>query len=259
MIDLYLFRNAIRDLTRPKKMLAALLLVIAPALIVVLLKLHSGHRHLDKLADYGMMSEKVVFGFVMVILAVVFCTSVVAQEVEDKTIVYLLTRPVPRFRILTVKFLPAILVTLVTVWLALILTGIAAFGPTHLAGTPLARDLAIAPIGVMAYGAVFLLLATVVNRPLIYGLLYTFGWETWVPNLPGNFQKLSLMAYLRVLAPHGDTTADEVDITQVLTNVSQDSITSHLAWIVLISVIVIAFALALVAFSTREYVPRDAE
>jgi ABC-2 type transport system permease protein len=208
---------------------------------------------------YGMMSEKVILGFVLVILAVVFCTSVVAQEVEDKTIVYLLTRPIPRFRILTVKFLPALFVTLVTVWLALILAAITAFGPSHLTGTPVGRDLAIAPIGVLAYGTVFLLLSTLVNRPLIFGLLYTFGWETWVPNLPGNFQKLSLMAYLRVLAPHADTSSDEVDITQALSNVTQDAITKHLAWTALISVIIISFGLALFAFSTREYVPRDAE
>lgn len=259
MIDLYLLRNAFRDLARPRKLLAALALVAAPALIVVLLKAFKGHRHIDALSNYGLMSEKVVFGFVMVILAVVFCTSVVAQEVEDKTIVYLLTRPIPRFRILTVKFLPALLATLVTVWLALLLTGIASFGLSGLRGTPLGRDLAIAPIGVLAYGSVFLLLSTLVNRPLIYGLLYTFGWETWVPNLPGNFQKLSLMAYLRVLAPHLNETPDEVDFTQALSNLSQETISKHLAWTVLISVIIISFGLSLYAFSTREYVPRDAE
>ncbi len=202
MIDLFLLKNALRDLMRPRKLLAAVFLILAPGLIILLLKSLNGHKTLDKLANYGTMTEYVVFGFVMVILTVVFCTSVVAEEVENKTIVYMLTRPIPRFRILTVKFLPAIAVTLVTVWLALLVTGVAAYGPGGIRGTALARDLAIAPIGVLAYGSSFLLLSTLLDRPLIYGLLYTFGWETWVPNLPGNFQKLSLMAYLRVLAPH---------------------------------------------------------
>ncbi len=37
---------------------------------------------------------------------------------------------------------------------------------------------------------------------LLLGLLFAFGWEWWVPNIPGDFAKLSLMAYIRVLAPH---------------------------------------------------------
>jgi ABC-2 type transport system permease protein len=259
MIDLYLLKNSMRGLTRPKKMISALVLIIAPCLIVLLTKAFKGEGTFNANNIYNLMSEKIVFGFVMVILAVVFCTSAVAEEVENKTIVYLLTRPIPRFRILTVKFLPAIAVTLVTVWLSLILTALAAFGPIGVRHSTLGHDLAIAPIGVLAYGAVFLLLATLLHRPLIYGLLYTFGWETWVPNMPGSFQRLSLMAYLRVLAPHSTPDPEEMDITQALSTLSTDTISTRIAWAVLICVIVIAFALALVAFSTREYVPRDAE
>ena len=260
MIDLQLLKIAFRDITRPKKVLAALLLCVAPALLVWLVKsVRPPDGAFDPTAIYSLMSEKFVFGFVMVILSVIFCTSVVAQEVENKTIVYLLTRPIPRYRILTVKFIPPILATLATVWASLTLTAIAAYGLQGIMGTALARDLAITPVGVLAYGALFLLLSTLMQRPLIFGLLYTFGWETWVPNMPGSFQKLSLMAYMRVLAPHKAQAPDEVDITQAISPVVQDVISRHFAWMVMLGVIVGAFALALYAFSVREYVPRDAE
>ena len=259
MIDLFLLKNAMRDMTRPKKLIAAIILVAGPAILTLLLKTFRPEGAFSPAAVYDVMSEKVILGFVMVILSVVFCTSVVAQEVEDKTIVYILTRPVPRYRILTVKFLPALFVTLGTVWISLIAAAVAAYGFTGLGHSHLGRDLQIAPIGVMAYSCCFLLLATLLNRPLIYGLLYAFGWETWVPNMPGSFQKLSLMAYLRVLAPHASPDPEDVDLTQAIQNITQDEISTRMAWMVLISVTVIAFSAALVFFSRREYVPRDAE
>ncbi len=261
MIDLYLVRSALRDLTRTRNLIAAAVLVLAPGLLIWFLRLVALNRggQFDYAAVYSLMSEKVVFGFVMVILSLVFCTSVVAQEVENKTIVYLLTRPIPRYRIITVKFVPALLVTLVTVWTALIIAAFSAYGLSHIGSSPLKHDLLLAPIGVLAYGTVFLLLTTLLHRPLIYGLLYAFGWETWVPNMPGSFQRLSLMAYLRVLAPHSTPEAAEADITSVLTPQTQDVISSHIAWVVMITTIVVAFALALYTFSVREYVPRDAE
>jgi|GEM_PF-465087 len=268
MTDLYLIRNAIRDLTRPKKLLAALALIFAPGLLVYIMRFiklgnGSGHGHghtaFNAVDIYSLLSEKVVFGFVMVILALVFCTSVVAQEVENRTIVYLLTRPIPRFRILIVKFLPALAATLITVWLSLVFTAIAAYGFSGIVDSPLTRDLKMAPLGVLAYGSVFLLLTTLLNRPLIYGLLYAFGWETWVPNMPGSFQKLSLMAYLRVLTPHVTSEVQEVDISQAFSSVSQDNISHHMAWVVLAGTIVVSFVLSLYFFSVREYVPRDAE
>ncbi len=259
MIDIFLLRNALRDLARPKKLFAAMILILGPAAIVLLLRMFNAGGHFDSDGIYSVMGEKVVFGFVMVILSVVFCTSVVAQEVEDKTISYLLTRPVPRFRILIVKFIPALIVTLITVWIALLVTGICSYGVSGLHGSPVGRDMAIAPIGVVAYGTVFLLLSTIFNRPLIIGLIYTFGWETWVPYLPGSFQRLSLMSYLRVLAPHSSVGQDDVELSTAITAINQDSITNHMAWAVLITVSIVAFGVALYAFSTREYVSRDVE
>ena len=66
----------------------------------------------------------------------------------------------------------------------------------------LLRDLAILPIGALAYGSLFVFLATFIRWALLLGLLFAFGWESWVPSLPGDFARISLMAYLRALAPH---------------------------------------------------------
>src|SRR5437868_679331 len=201
MSDFLLFRAALRDQMRIGKLLMAALLVALPPLGVALWRLLRP-TDFDAATAYNTLSGGLVFGFTLVILAVIFATSAVSQDVEGRTIVYLLTRPVPRWRILLAKFLASMLVIVLTVWVSSALLALVAFGPARLGEARLLRDLAILPIGALAYGSLFVFLATFIRWALLLGLLFAFGWESWVPTLPGDFAKISLMAYLRVLAPH---------------------------------------------------------
>src|SRR5438067_10922422 len=106
------------------------------------------------------MAPLFVFGFILVILAVVFASGVVSEEVQQKTIVYLLTRPTPRWRILLAKFSAALVVLIVTVWLSDLLLGLALLGPGQIGRAPFRSDLLMIPVGAIVYGSVFLLLAT---------------------------------------------------------------------------------------------------
>ena len=257
MTDFYLFKSALRDMLRPKKLIAAAALVCVPALLAAFLKAQAPPDRYRPEIAYNMFSASLIFGFVLVILSVVFGTGIISQEIEQKTIVYLLTRPVPRWRIILTKFFAAVLVTTITVWIASILVAIAAFGPADMMRAPLKTDLMILPVGALAYTAVFLLLATLLNKPLMYGLMLAFGWETWVPSMPGNFEKLSIMSYLRVLAPHENVYGAPGGITELLNMLSPDTISRSFAWTVLTLVTFFALASALVIFSRNEYVPRE--
>lgn len=258
MSDWRLFQNALRDLFGVRKIVAVGILVLAPAVIALIWRAGSAGHFEPELA-YNTICAELIFGFILVVLAVVFGTSVVAQEVEQKTIVYLLTHAVPRWRILLVKFLAALLAIVVAVWIASLFLAICTFGIGQLAQSRLGRDLVVLVVGGLAYGSLFLLLSTLVARPLIYGLLFAFGWETWVPNLPGDFQRLSLMTYLRVLAPHPQPQSDTVDLSSLLASLNPTSIAMPLAWKVLVVVVAICLAAAIFTFSQREYAPRDAE
>lgn len=249
MSDFYHFVNSLRDLLRPRRLVAAGILIGLAVLLAVIQRYKSPSGEFDPAAIYNGLSSSLIFGFILVILSVVFTTGLIAQETEQKTISYLLTRPVPRWRILLPKFLAAVVVTTVIVWLTAILVAIIVYGFKGIPQSRLGRDMLILPVGVLAYSALFLFVSTLLNRPLIYGLVYAFGWESWVPSLPGDWQKLSLMAYLHALAPHLSDAAEAAGDTP--------AISMPLAWGVLLGVIVVGLIAALMVFSVREYVPRE--
>jgi ABC-type transport system involved in multi-copper enzyme maturation permease subunit len=156
----------------------------------------------------------VVFGLVVWIFFVRFCvpvlavfygTSLIADEVEDKTITYLFSRPVPRGAVLLGKYFAylvsticVILPAVVIVWLAVVPIN-SSLGPNF---PDLVTDLGLIALGLAVYGAFFALLGAWLKRPLLVGLIYVFGWETFVMVLPGYLKRFSIAYYLQGLVPH---------------------------------------------------------
>lgn len=258
MADLVLFTSALRDILRPKRAAQGIIVAVLPALLALTIRVTAGTEGFDPRVVYNTLAAGLVFGFILTILSVIFGTGIVSQEMEQKTIVYLLTRPVHRVRILLTKLAAAVLVVSVLAWLAAVLLAVATFGPGGLQSARVPRDMMVLALGALAYTSLSLLLATLVNRPMLYGLYFAFGWESWVPTFPGNFQKVSVMTYLRVLAPHPAPSGVGHDVTELLRALTpSQTITVHTALTVLPIVIISAVALALVVFGLREYAPRD--
>src|SRR3954468_567355 len=66
-------------------------------------------------AIFGMMIWLLYIRFIIPILGVFYGTALIADEVEDKTITYLFTRPIPRSSVLLGKFLAYLACTILLV------------------------------------------------------------------------------------------------------------------------------------------------
>jgi ABC-type transport system involved in multi-copper enzyme maturation permease subunit len=157
-------------------------------------------------ALFGMMMWLLYIRFIVPVLGVFYGTSLIADEIDDKTITYLFTRPIPRSAVLFGKYLAYLACTLLLVVPSVVLVyflvvplgrgSVGASFPTLLA------DLGMLATGLAAYGAVFALVGAVFKRPLVAGLVFAFGWEPGVLLFPGYLKHLTVGYYLQALVPH---------------------------------------------------------
>jgi ABC-2 type transport system permease protein len=254
-----LLRSSVREYLRFKALAGAVALILIPPLLAFVWKLNASSIRYKPDVTYNFIAAFFVFGFILTLLSLIYTSGIVSREVEQKSIVYLLTRPIPRWRIALTRLAGGWAATCVTTWLSLLLLTVVVYGFDGLRSDAVLRDLLCIPVGAASYGCLFLMLGTLFERPLTYGLVFAFGWESWVPSFTGAYKKLSIMTYLRVLAPHETPTPPTIrpEAMDVLAVLNPTTITRSEAWVVLLVVIAVSLGVALLVFSKREYVPKE--
>lgn len=155
---------------------------------------------------FGLMIWLLYIRFIIPILGVFFGTALIADEVDDKTITYLFTRPIPRSAVLLGKYLAYLACTVLLVLPSVV---VVFFLIVPMGGSTIAEafpsllvDLGMLAAGLAAYGAVFALVGTRLKRPLIVGLVFAFGWEPGVLLFPGYLKRFTVAYYLQGLVTH---------------------------------------------------------
>jgi len=155
---------------------------------------------------FGLMVWVFYLRFAVPALGAFYGTALIADEVEDKTITCLFTRPIARGAVLVGKYLAYLMCSTVIVLPSVILVyflvvpiqggGIGQNFPL------LVVDLVLIAVGLAVYGAVFGLVGAWFNRPLLTGLVFVFGWEPIAVAIPGYMKNLTVAYYLQGLVPH---------------------------------------------------------
>ena len=157
-------------------------------------------------AIFGMMIWLLYIRFIIPVLGVFYGTALIADEVDDKTITYLFTRPIQRSAVLLGKYLAYLVCTtllvLPSVMLVYFLIVPTGGGSIAQAFPSLVADLGLLVVGLAAYGAVFALVGTRLKRPLVVGLVFAFGWEPAVLLFPGYLKRLTVAYYMQALVKH---------------------------------------------------------
>jgi ABC-2 type transport system permease protein len=135
---------------------------------------------------------------VLPLTSVLFGTSVLGDELEDGTIIYLLTKPVERWLILAPKIAAAWLLTTVLAVASLAVSVLIVMGGD---GSKIVLGFGVAvAVGSLAYAVVFTLLSIVTSRALIAGLIFVFIWEGAVTGIFEGVRYLSIRHYTLGLA-----------------------------------------------------------
>jgi ABC-2 type transport system permease protein len=164
-----------RQLFARKRVLMALVVVAIPAFIALLVRFNAAEGDLDAVGSLTTIYREIVLGVLLPLTALVFGTSAFGGEVDDGTLIYLMVKPVPRWRLTFSKYIVAFLATSAVVVASILLAWVAMQN-----GAPVRVPLAFsvgAIVGAMIYCAIFVTLGITSRRALAIGLLYIVAFE----------------------------------------------------------------------------------
>lgn len=161
----------LRGLLGRRRAILMLLLAALPILVGVLIRLGGGR------ADAPEILDTLVVRTVLPLIALIIGTSTIGSEIEDGTLVFLLVKPIPRWRLAFAKMGVAAALTAVLVVPPILLTGVLVGGVGAVSLSTTFGYAVAAIAGGIAYACAFAALGTITSRALVVGLAYTLLWE----------------------------------------------------------------------------------
>jgi ABC-2 type transport system permease protein len=187
-------RTTLRGVLDRRRTWLMALLAAVPVIVALIFVIAGGQRIGNSVLD------NLIVRTVLPLIALVFGTAVLGTELEDGTIVYLLTTPVRRIRMIFGKGLVAVGVTAALIVPATLATALlAAQANERFAGVGFGFALAVG-VGGAAYALVFMTASLFTSRALAIGLAYVLIWEGILSGLFAGTQALSIRQATLALA-----------------------------------------------------------
>ncbi|KUN24373.1 hypothetical protein AQJ23_22700 [Streptomyces antibioticus] len=146
------------------------------------------------------------------IIGVIAGTGAIGPEIDDGSVVYLLSKPIKRPTIIFTKLIVAVAVTMVFSALPTLVAGLILNGN----GQQIAVAYTVAAlVSSIAYAALFLLLGTVSRHAVVFGLVYALVWEALFGSLVSGARTLSVQQWSLAVAHKvagGDLVTSDVGI-----------------------------------------------
>lgn len=199
----FFFKAGIRS--RRAKLFFAVSLI--PTLIILIVRLVDALNPAFKYPVPVLFNQvSGVFFFQMFIgfLALFYGSSVLNDEVDNKTLVYLTTSPVSRGSILVGKQLAHLLLSAIVIVSGLLISFLLSnfenlLKPAYM--EKIGVYLGVAMLALAAYSTLFTLMGAFLKRSILVGLFFIFGWEAIVQFLPGVTQKFTITHFIKSLLP----------------------------------------------------------
>ncbi|MFI2618884.1 ABC transporter permease [Streptomyces sp. NPDC018584] len=190
----------------------ALILFALPVLLIVIAGAVRGFSGAD-----DQVAVDVLGGFALAtmvpIIGVIAGTGAIGPEIDDGSVVYLLSKPVKRPTIIFTKLIVAIAVTMAFSAIPTFIAGMILNGN----GQQIAVAYTIAAlVASITYAAIFLLLGTITRHAVVFGLVYALVWEALFGSLVVGARTLSVQQWSLAVAQKvgdGDLITSDVGLS----------------------------------------------
>lgn len=210
-----LFTLTLRQHLRGKRWMVMGALFLLPAALAILIRTTA--REAPSVVSEFMLAWMLIPQVLLPLVALLYASGVVQDELEEQTITYLLVRPIPKWAIYLVKLLATLVTTATLVALFTAITyaaifvgagGSNSFGPDSTGSAVDAavvwrrclNTMAIHALAVVAYSCLFGLLGLITNRTLVIGIVYIALVEGLLANMPFGIRLATVIYYTRLIA-----------------------------------------------------------
>ena len=184
---------SLRQLSSRWRLLILILLAVLPVALSALMFALAGDDS-DFAEEFtNVIIDAMIIAAIMPIVMMVLATTAFRHELDDRTLSYLILKPIPRSLIV----LPKLLASVIVGGLLVIISGIIAtlIGTEGSAQAVLAVAIALS-VGVVTYATIFIWAGLINSHALGFALIYVFLWEALVTSLLSGVRYLSVRGYV---------------------------------------------------------------
>lgn len=191
-----IFRLSLRQMAKRRRLLIILLLAILPVVVAAIVSAFVGRDESHSASSINTMwanlLDAMLIAAILPLVTIALATAAFGEELEDRTLGYLVLKPISRWRIV----LPKLLACIVVAGPLLIVSGVAAtlLGLDGSVRAGVAVGVAILA-GVAAYSAIFMWAGLISGRALAFGLIYVLLWEGLLSTFLDGVRYFSVRAY----------------------------------------------------------------
>ncbi|MDX9972967.1 MAG: ABC transporter permease subunit [FCB group bacterium] len=261
------FQHTLSLLRRHRWSIFGILLAFLPVLIPIVTSLFDAAATVPRGIDiFTQLTEKLYLNVIAPLFALFFGCMLIADDVENHTLQYILTRPVPRSAAVFGRF-AAYFVFVSAVLISSLVFAFAActtlgnFSATAGNLRLLAHYIGVLLAALATYGALSMCLGAYFSkRPVVYGIVYFFGWQHVAMILPGIADFLTVRKYLNAILPPLATQRDNpaLQITIAEFQKTEYAVGAGKSILILAAITLAFLLLTALILRLREYTPARA-
>lgn len=193
--------------------------------------------------------------FLSVLVALFYATALVADEIDNRTITYLFTRPIGKYSIILGKFAAYILEVFIILIPPMVFTFLIIASHSGISRSfadslgIFSKQLGVTILALIVYGTIFTFFGARLKRPVLFGLLFAFGWEKMAMAVPGVVRKFSVIHYLMSAFPGGTTARGFLRLPSGASSPSSPIFSI----VMLLAITIIFFGLSILTVYRKEY------
>lgn len=248
-----LFKLTLRQLFWSRRGILILIGCVVPLVIALVFRFTA--RGTSTVNSFIPYTTFIFYGLLTQFCAIFYGTAIVSDEIDGKGLLYLQMRPLRKSLILLSKFAAYMVGAIILIGIShLLLTAIVQTHP-RLNDRLLILGMSFVytgslGLGLLAYGALAVLLSVRFKHPVLWGLLVVFGWEriTTIPVMPIGIKRISITHYQLRIFPDFRLERDLIERF-----LGQTPPAMWVAVLVVSLITVVAMFLAIRIFQEREY------